>query len=80
MELENKVVVVTGGASGIGRSLCERFALEGASAVVVADIDSDGIKSTLSNMKASTKGLGVQCDVSNEDDVNNLVSEALGKV
>ena len=39
MELENKVVVVTGGASGIGRSLCERFALEGASAVVVADID-----------------------------------------
>ena len=79
MELENKVVVVTGGASGIGRSLCERFSLEGASPVVVADIDSDGIKSTLSNMKASTKGLGVQCDVSNEDDVNNLVSEALGK-
>ena len=35
MELENKVVVVTGGASGIGRSLCERFALEGASAVVL---------------------------------------------
>ena len=63
MELENKVVVVTGGASGIGRSLCERFAFEGASAVVVADIDSDGIKSTLSNMKVSTKGLGVQCDV-----------------
>ena len=36
MQIENKVVVVTGGASGIGKALCERFAIEGAGAVIVS--------------------------------------------
>ena len=42
MQLRDKVVVVTGGANGIGRALCRRFAQEGARAVVAVDVDERG--------------------------------------
>ena len=42
MKIKNKVVVVTGGASGIGRALCIRFAAEGAKGIVVSDYDGAG--------------------------------------
>lgn len=43
MRIENKVAIVTGGASSIGRTIGESLALEGAS-VVIADIDGPGAK------------------------------------
>lgn len=42
MEIAGKVVVVTGGASGIGAAMCRRFAEEGPEAIVVADRQADG--------------------------------------
>ena len=42
MELKDKIIVVTGGASGIGREMCRRFAREGAKKVVVADLNGEG--------------------------------------
>ena len=72
MELRDKVVVVTGGASGIGRALSRRFAAEGARGVVVADIDAAGAKKVASEIG----GLGVTADVATERDIIRLVANA----
>jgi len=41
MDVKNRVVVVTGGASGIGKALCDAFAQAGAARIVVSDIDGE---------------------------------------
>ena len=77
MRLENKVAVITGGASGIGRSICELFADEGAR-VVIADIDPEGASETLRKIKSDNgEAVFVHTDVSREKDVQNLVNETL---
>ncbi len=75
MTVAGKVVAVTGGASGIGRALCRRFAAEGARLVVVADIDAAGAGS----VAQETGGLAVRTDVANESDVQALVRCAVEK-
>lgn len=72
MELRDKVVVVTGGANGIGRALCRRFAAEGARGVVVADLDGDGA----ARVAEEINGLAVATDVSVEADIIRLVAGA----
>lgn len=69
MELKDKIVVVTGAASGIGRALAQRFASEGAKAVVCADRDEDGAKATA----AGIGGLAFKVDVSHEDEIKALI-------
>jgi NAD(P)-dependent dehydrogenase (short-subunit alcohol dehydrogenase family) len=71
MEIQDKVVVVTGGANGIGRALCRRFAAEGARGVVVADVDSDGAASVAREIG----GLAATTDVRKEPDVVRLVAQ-----
>lgn len=73
MELSGKVAIVTGGAGGIGRALCRRFAAEGATAVVVADLDEE----RGAQMAAETGGEFVCCDVSREQDVQVLTSQVI---
>lgn len=72
MKLQDKVVVVTGGANGIGRALCRRFAAEGARGVVVSDLDFEGARQVASEIN----GLAVKTDVGQESDVIKLVEEA----
>ena len=57
---------------GIGRALCQRFAAEGARAVVVADLEFDKAQ----QVAAETGGVAVKTDVSNEADIVNLVKQA----
>jgi NAD(P)-dependent dehydrogenase (short-subunit alcohol dehydrogenase family) len=79
MQIEGKVVVVTGGGHGIGRALCRRFALERAHGVVVADIDAAAAR----KIASETGGLAVAADVSREDDMHRLVAlsnDAFGQI
>jgi NAD(P)-dependent dehydrogenase (short-subunit alcohol dehydrogenase family) len=72
MDLGGKVAVVTGGAAGIGRALCRRFATEGAR-VVVADVDG----AAAADVAAEVDGLALSADVSVEADVVHLVEATL---
>jgi NAD(P)-dependent dehydrogenase (short-subunit alcohol dehydrogenase family) len=71
VQVKDKVVVVTGAASGIGAALCRRFQLEGASAVVAADMNGDGARQVAEEIG----GLGLQTDVALEADIVRLVQE-----
>ena len=73
MDLSGRVVVVTGGASGIGRALARRFASEGAASVVVADLDGAGAEAVAAELPGA---LGVRCDVTSDDDVGALIARA----
>jgi NAD(P)-dependent dehydrogenase (short-subunit alcohol dehydrogenase family) len=77
MKIRDQVIVVTGGANGIGRALCRRFASEGARAVVVADIDPAGAELVAGEIARETNGLAVTTDVSHEADIKALVSRTL---
>jgi len=72
MKVTGKNIVITGGASGIGKALAERFHKEGAKSVTVADLQ-DG---ALQEVAASINGLAVKCDVAKESDILNLIAKA----
>jgi NAD(P)-dependent dehydrogenase (short-subunit alcohol dehydrogenase family) len=69
MRVKDHVVVVTGGASGIGRALCRRFAADGARKVVVADRDGAGAAS----VAAEIGGDGRRVDVARESEIAELI-------
>lgn len=69
--LENRVAVVTGGASGIGLAAVRRLAAEGAR-VVVADLDSDAGRAAADGVG----GLFVRADVTDADDVTAIFASA----
>jgi NAD(P)-dependent dehydrogenase (short-subunit alcohol dehydrogenase family) len=71
VELEGRVVAVTGGASGIGRALARRFASEGARGIAVADIDGPGAEAVAAEIGPAAVAL--RCDVADEAQVGELV-------
>lgn len=76
-QIQGKVVVVTGGASGIGKALCEAFASAGARGVVVSDLDGDGAQAVATAIGA--QALAVRTDVSRADQVQALVDAATAR-
>jgi NAD(P)-dependent dehydrogenase (short-subunit alcohol dehydrogenase family) len=78
--LKDRIAVVTGGASGIGRALALLFAREGAH-VVVADLDEAGMAETVAGViQAGRRGLAVKTDVSRLADVQALADRAFAEL
>ncbi|MEP7270962.1 MAG: SDR family oxidoreductase, partial [Acidobacteriota bacterium] len=79
MKAKDRVIVVTGGANGIGRALCRRFAAEGARGLVVADLDSHAAEEVAVEINKTAPGsafaLGV--DVSDESAIVKLIETTL---
>jgi NAD(P)-dependent dehydrogenase (short-subunit alcohol dehydrogenase family) len=77
--LENKVAIITGGGSGIGRATCRRFLQEGAR-VVVADRNLAGAEETRELMEGNDDNSAVSTvDVSRTDQVERMVAETVGR-
>ncbi len=78
-DLRGKVAVITGGASGIGRALAERFAAEGMK-LVLADIDEVTLRGTEVQLaEGGAEVLSVLCDTSLEAEVQALADAALSR-
>lgn len=76
-DFTNKVVLITGAASGIGLNAAERFAQAGA-AVVLSDINCDAVHRAASRLAGpGCRTLAVKCDVSKEQEVSALIQETL---
>lgn len=79
MRLEGKVAIVTGGAAGIGRAICEVFAKEGAK-VVIGDIDADGGRETVRLIEEEGgSAVFIPTDVSQEAKAQALVEKAVSE-
>jgi NAD(P)-dependent dehydrogenase (short-subunit alcohol dehydrogenase family) len=76
-DFQDKVAVITGGASGIGYALAERFARERMK-LVIADIESHALQAAVERLRASgAAAIGVQTDVSKRPDLERLLKETL---
>ena len=77
IQLNNKVAIITGGGSGMGRSACLMFANAGAF-VAVADVRMEAAKSVANEiMSLGGKALAVQVDVSESLDVQKMISDTV---
>jgi len=69
MQLKDKIVVVTGAASGIGRAMAQRFAEERAKLVVCADLNLSGARV----VAAGIGGVAHECNVAKEGDIRHMI-------
>jgi len=76
VELKDKIIVITGSASGIGRALAIRFKAEGAKQIVAVDINIAGAQETAEMIG----GVAMNADVSKEEDILRVIEETEAQV
>ena len=79
MNKERKVVVVTGGARGIGRAYCERFANDGYAVVIADRLDDDGEHTAYEITRSGGTATYVQCDVTERSQVEAVMNKAVSE-
>lgn len=79
--LVDKVAMVTGGAQGLGKAICQRLAQEGAH-IAVCDINEQGALAVAAQLTAAhpIKALGLRCDVTSEDEVAAAVDRIVAQL
>ncbi len=77
MKLKDKVSIVTGAASGMGKAIADLYAEEGAK-VVAADIDIEGVKKVVEGIESDNgTATAVEADVTKSDDIEKMIDTAV---
>ena len=80
MQLRDQVIIITGGANGIGQAMARRFATESPAAIVIADLQREAAESTAREIGGSAGNvIGIACDVRHEADVQHLVQSTVSR-
>jgi 2-hydroxycyclohexanecarboxyl-CoA dehydrogenase len=79
MRFQDKVVVVTGAAGGIGTAIAQRFASEGAR-VVVTDVNAEGVEATAAALRATgSQARGFAADISKAEGCKAVIADTLAQ-
>ena len=79
LDFKDKIVAVTGAASGIGAAICDRYAREGAS-LILLDMDEPAVKAAADKLKAGgVDAEGYRCDVANEADCTAVMQKVIAQ-
>lgn len=77
MEMQGKVVIVTGAGRGIGAAMCRQFAAAGAARVIVSDRDAEAAAAVAEGIGPTA--LSIHCDVACESQVADMVQQVLAQ-